>query len=143
MKRTLILFTFTIMSLLASAQSKEEANVAALTEKLRLAMISGNKGELENLASDQLTYGHSSGKIEDKAAFVAALATKKSDFKSIELSDQSITVAGKTAIVRHHLKGDTNDGGIPGKVSLGIVLVWQKEGGDWKLLGRRAFKISN
>lgn len=140
MKRTIILITFTIMGLFASAQSNEETKVAELTEKLRLAMISGNKAELESLAADNLTYGHSSGKIEDKATFVNSLATKKSDFKKIELSEQFITVAGNTAIVRHILKADTNDGGIPGKVSLGIVLVWEKQGNDWKLLARRAFK---
>jgi hypothetical protein len=140
MKRTIILITLTIMSLFASAQSKDETKIAELTEKLRLAMISGNKAELDGLAADQLTYGHSSGKIEDKTAFVTSLATKKSDFKKIELSEQSVTVAGKTAIVRHILKADTNDGNIPGKVSLGVVLVWEKQGKDWKLLARRAFK---
>lgn len=142
MKQTIILIAFTIMSLFASAQSKDETKVAELIEKMRLAMISGNKAELENLASANLTYGHSTGKIQDKAAFVTALSTKASDFKSIELSEQSITVAGNTAIVRHILKGDTNDGGIPGKVNLGIVLVWEKEAGHWKLLARRAFKVN-
>ncbi|TKC57537.1 nuclear transport factor 2 family protein [Pedobacter hiemivivus] len=142
MKQTIILIAFTIMSLFASAQSKDETKIAELTEKMRLAMISGNKTELENLASANLTYGHSTGKIQDKAAFVTALSTKASDFKAIELSEQSITVAGNTAIVRHILRADTNDGGIPGKANLGIVLVWEKEAGAWKLLARRAFKIS-
>ena len=142
MKQTIILITFTMMSLFATAQTKDEIKVAEQTEKLRLAMISGNKSNLESLLTDQLTYGHSGGKIEDKAAFVDAISTKKSDFKTIELSDQSVTVAGNTAIVRHVLKADTNDGGIPGKVNLGIVLVWEKQGDSWKLLARRAFKLS-
>ncbi|MFA4869049.1 MAG: nuclear transport factor 2 family protein [Pedobacter sp.] len=142
MKRTIILFTFTIMSLIAAAQTKEETKIEKLTEKLRISMISGNKTDLENLVWDNLTYGHSNGKIEDKAAFVHALSTKKSDFKTIELSEIAVTVAGKTAIVRHILRADTNDGGIPGKVNLGIVLVWEKRGDEWKLLARRSFKIN-
>lgn len=142
MKRTIILFTFTIMSLIAAAQTKDEVKVKELTEKLRVSMISGNKADLESLAWDNLTYGHSTGNIEDKAAFVSALSTKKSDFKSIELSELAVTVAGNTAIVRHLLRGNTNDGGIPGKVNLGIVLVWEKRAGEWKLLARRAFKIN-
>ncbi|MNH41419.1 hypothetical protein D3C79_1029150 [compost metagenome] len=91
---------------------------------------------------DNLTYGHSNGKIEDKAAFVEALSTKKSDFKTIELSEIGVTIAGNTAIVRHILRANTNDGGIPGKVNLGIVLVWEKRGEEWKLLARRSFKIN-
>lgn len=141
MKQTIILITFTMMSLFAAAQTKDEINVAGQTEKLRLAMISGNKADLESLVTTQLSYGHSSGKIEDKETFVNTISTKKSDFKTIELSNQSVTVAGHTAIVRHVLNADTNDGGIPGKVHLGIMLVWEKQGNTWKLLARQAFKL--
>lgn len=130
------------MSLIAVAQTKDEVKVEELTEKLRVAMISGNKVDLESLVWDNLTYGHSSGLIEDKTAFVTSLSTKKSDFKSIDLSEVTVTVAGNTAIVRHLLRANTNDGGIPGKANLGIVLVWEKKGEEWKLLARRAFKIS-
>jgi len=130
------------MSILASAQTKDETKVAELTEKLRVSMISGNKADLESLVWDDLTYGHSTGRIEDKTAFVKALSTKASDFKTIELSEVAVTVAGNTAVVRHLLRGDTNDGGIPGKVNLGIVLVWEKRAEEWKLLARRSFKIS-
>lgn len=142
MKRTILLFTFTMMSILASAQTKEENRIAELTEKLRVSMISGNKADLENLVWDDLTYGHSTGRIEDKTAFVKALSTKTSDFKTIDLSEVAVTVTGNTAIVRHLLRASTNDGGIPGKVNLGIVLVWEKRAEEWKLLARRSFKIS-
>lgn len=142
MKRTIILITFIFMSTIASAQSHDETKIAELTEKLRLSMISGNKADLEHLVWDNLTYGHSNGHIEDKTAFVTALSTKTSDFKTIELSEVTTTVAGNTAIVRHLLRGSTNDGGIPAKVNLGVVLVWEKRGTDWKLLARRSFKIS-
>lgn len=142
MKRIIFLFSFTIMSLIAVAQTKDESKVEELTEKLRVAMISGNKADLESLVWDNLTYGHSSGHIEDKTAFVTSLSTNKSDFKSIDISEVAVTVAGNTAIVRHLLRANTNDGGIPGKANLGIVLVWEKKGEEWKLLARRAFKIS-
>jgi hypothetical protein len=49
-------------------------------------------------------------------------------------------VAGDAAIVRHTLTADTNDSGKPGKVSIKILGVWQKQGGDWKLLARQAVR---
>lgn len=137
---TLIVVVFMSVSRL-SAQSKSEKQVEQAVETMRLAMISGDRNVLNNLASDQLTYGHSSGKIESKTDFVETLATKKSDFKSITLSNQSINVQGKTAVVRHVLDGDTFDGGKPGKVHLGIVLVFAKDGSNWKLLARQAYKL--
>ena len=137
---TFIALTFLGISNLF-AQSKSEKQVAEAVETMRLAMISGDRAVLNNLASDQLTYGHSGGKIETKTDFVETLATKKSDFKSITLSNQTIKVEGKTAVVRHVLDADTFDGGKPGTVHLGIVLVFAKTGSNWKLLARQAVKL--
>lgn len=123
------------------AQSKKEKQVAKAVETLTKAMIDGNKAALENIAADALSYGHSSGKMQDKAAFVDAIASGQSDFVTINLIDQTILVKDQTAIVRHKLSAETNDGGKPGNVSLGIMLVWTKEKGQWKLLGRQAYKL--
>lgn len=123
------------------AQSKDETEVAAGVEKLRAAMVSGNKADLESILSDDLTYGHSSGKIETKASFVNAISTKKSDFKKIDLTQQTISITGDVAIVRHILTADTNDGGKPAHIELGIVLVWKKHKGEWKIIARRAFHV--
>lgn len=131
------LITVTVM-----AQSKEETAVAAAVETLRKAMVDGDKTALEKIAATELTYGHSSGKLEDKAAFVEAIASGKSDFVSIDLTEQTITVSGDVAIVRHKLAAETNDGGKPGTVKLAILTVWKKQGKEWKLLARQAVKLT-
>jgi hypothetical protein len=132
-----LLFFFISFSL---AQSKAEKKVAEAVEKLRIAMIDGNKASLEQLVWDRLSYGHSGGHIDDKKEFVEKLSTGKSDFVTMELTEQTISVIGKTAIVRHKLSATTNDGGKPGEVHLLVLLVWQKQGGNWKLLARQAVK---
>lgn len=124
----------------AVAQPAAEKDVAAAVEKLRKAMVDADKATLEALTARELSYGHSSGKIEDRAAFVEAIASGKSDFVTIALSEQSIVLSGDVAMVRHALAAETNDGGKPGTVSLGVLLVWQKQSGHWKLIGRQAFK---
>ena len=139
-KLTIILLSLTISTVM-KAQTKDEKSLLTSVEKLRLAMISGERSALENIAATDLSYGHSSGKLEDKAAFVESIASGKSDFVSIEFKNQTTKVVGKTAMVRHELHAKTNDGGKPGEVHLGIFLVWQKQGGDWKLLGRQAYKL--
>nr|WP_295652346.1 nuclear transport factor 2 family protein [uncultured Mucilaginibacter sp.] len=125
----------------AKAQTKEETQVANAVENMRKAMISGNKADLENVASDNLSYGHSSGKLQNKAEFVDAIVNKASVFVSISLTEQTIRVTGNTAIVRHILDAQTNDGGKPGNTKLGILLVFIKEHGEWKLLARQAYKL--
>ncbi|MES2653160.1 MAG: nuclear transport factor 2 family protein [Bacteroidota bacterium] len=141
MKKISIFLLLVSVTMVLKAQTGAESKVANAVEKLRLAMISGNRADLESIASKDLSYGHSSGKLEDFAAFVETIAGGKSDFVSIDFTKQTIKIAGKTALVRHELHAKTNDGGKPGEVHLGILLVWQKEGKDWKLLGRQAFKL--
>ncbi len=123
------------------AQTAAENKVLIAVEKMRLALISGERTALEDIAANDLSYGHSSGKLQDKAAFVEAIANGSSDFVSIDYKNQTVKATGKTALVRHELHAKTNDGGKPGEVHLGILLVWQKEGKDWKLLGRQAYKL--
>ena len=120
------------------AQSKDESAVGAAVESLRKAMIDANKADLEKIAAPELSYGHSSGKVETKAEFVDALVSGRSDFMAINLSDQTIKIVGNTAIVRHTLNGETNDNGNKGTVKLFILTVWQKQKGEWKLLARQA-----
>jgi ketosteroid isomerase-like protein len=123
------------------AQSKDEQAVTAAVESLRKAMIDPDKATLDALVTDDLTYGHSSGVIQDKAAFEEALLNKSSDFVTIDLSQQTIKVAGNTAWVRHILSATTNDGGKPGSTKLSVLLVWIKQKGTWKLLARQAVKV--
>lgn len=140
MKRLSVFLLFLTIGLTASAQTKDELEVQVAIEKMRVAMISAEKAALENISSANLSYGHSGGKIQNKAEFVEAIANGSSDFVSITLTNQTIAITGKTAIVRHQLDAITNDGGKPGSVKLGILLVWFKEGKQWKLLARQAFK---
>jgi ketosteroid isomerase-like protein len=142
-KRFIYLIVLTSVMNVAMAQNKEEAAVTAAVENLRKAMIDGDKTGLQNITADQLSYGHSSGKIEDKATFVDNIVTGKSDFVTIDLTNQTIAISGDAAIVRHSLFATTNDNGKPGTVNLNILLIWQKQKGQWKLLARQAVKIAS
>jgi hypothetical protein len=142
MKSFILYFVFAnFLALPIYAQSPQEYDVAEAVESLRKEMLDGDREALERLSAEELSYGHSSGLIEDKAAFVEALASGKSDFLSINLSNQVIKVVGNTAIVRHNLNGEVADGGKQSKVNIGILLTWINSDGQWKLLARQAFKL--
>lgn len=115
--------------------------VADSVEVFRKALIDPTKEVLDRLTLDNLSYKHSDGKMENKAQFMEALLSKKSDFVSITLTEQAIRVIGATAIVRHKLNAQTNNGGKPGTANISIVMMWQKHNGGWKLLSRQATKL--
>jgi hypothetical protein len=125
----------------ASSVSSEQA-VAAAAERLRVAMIDPTPAALAQLVADDLSYGHSGGRVDTKDSFIGDLVAGKSDFVTIAITDQTIKIVGNTAIVRHTLTADTNDSGKPGKVQIKILGVWQQQGGNWKLLARQAVRVA-
>jgi ketosteroid isomerase-like protein len=130
------------VSVPAFAQAGDAAAVTEAVSNLTKAMLAADKAKLEALTADQLSYGHSSGVVQTKAVFVDVIASKKNVYKSIELSNQTVAVAGNNAIVRHSWVGESGpaDGSKWSVSRIGILQVWQKQGSDWKLLARQAFQ---
>lgn len=136
-----MLFTGCAMMPAGGGASAEPA-VAAAAERLRVAMIDPTPAALGALVADDLSYGHSGGRVDTKDSFIGDLVAGKSDFVSITITEQTIkVVGGDTAIVRHTLAADTLDSGKPGKVALKILGIWKKQGNNWKLLARQAVRI--
>lgn len=141
MKRYAILVALLCFGILLQAQTKKEKQVADAVEQLRKAMVDADSITLSRLVLPLLSYGHSSGHIDDKYEFVTKITSGKSDFVTIDLSDQQISISKKTAMVRHTLHAATNDGGKPGTVKLQVLQIWQKLHGQWVLLARQAVKM--
>ncbi|GAA4793423.1 nuclear transport factor 2 family protein [Olivibacter ginsenosidimutans] len=137
--KMLLFLTMLVSSTMVYAQQEEKA-VLTTVENLRLALISGDRTALDTITADNLSYWHSDGRHEDKATFIGNLTSGKSDFVHINLSKQSIKLSDNVALVHHILTADTNDGGVPGKVKLGVLLVFQKYPNGWKLFARQAYK---
>ena len=121
-----------------STNTGKESAVSAAVESMRKAMVESDKASLEKLAEEQLLYSHSSGRVENKAEFIATLVGEKSGFSAIALSDQSVNVVDDIALVRHKFIGTRKGDG--SKMNLAVLTVWRERGGQWKLLARQAAK---
>ena len=97
------------------AQSADTRAVAEAVEALNRAMVEVDRARLEALTADGLSYGHSAGRIETKQQFVDYLVSRASAFRSISTSDQTISIVGNDAIVRHLLTGTGGLGGGDGQ----------------------------
>jgi ketosteroid isomerase-like protein len=137
-----IAVVFILSTLFLSAQNKVEKSIAHQVEMLRQAMVNADEVALNDLVGEKLSYGHSAGYVEDKKEFIRKLTSGENDFVKIDLSNQTISISGNVAVVRHRLDASTQDAGKPpAQIKLLILMVWQKDGGAWKLLARQAVKI--
>ena len=127
----------------AFAASADEEAVAKKVEAFRAAQIAADAKAFDALCAAELSYSHSSGRIEDKPTFIANATNGKSKFLSLDYKDTQIRVVGPAAIVRFHWLGE-QEAVADGKKSatdLHILMNWQKQGDDWKLLSRAATKL--
>ncbi len=155
---TKMVLVFFILSFLGCKQGREEVNHKA--EELALfspvnddeidevvtafnkAMIARDRAALEQLCSDQLSYGHSSGLIQNKAEFIDDIMNGPFHFLSISTPEQTIVLDGDTAVIRHILTADATRDGAPVAIKIGNVQIYKKaQDGSWKLLVRQAYKL--
>ena len=121
----------------------DEDTVAKNVEAFRAAQFAADAKTLDGLCAPELSYSHSDGRVEDRAAFVANATDGKSKFLSLAYQDISVRVVGNAAIVRFHWVGESQAAadGKKTATNLHILMNWQKQGADWKLLSRASTKL--
>jgi len=127
----------------ALALTADEQAVAKNLESFRVAQQAKNGKALEALVAPELSYSHSDGHIEDKAQFITGATDPKTKMLSLDYKDPTIRVVGDVAIVRFHWVAESEAvaDGKKSSTNLGILMTWQKQGGDWKLLNRASTKL--
>ncbi len=145
--KTLVLSTVVMAMVLLGAasgvvaQSGDEAAVSQAVEAFRNAALKADRGQFEALTADQLSYGHSAGRVENKTQFINGATSGQSRWKFITLTDQTIQIVGNTAIVRHTFTGESERDGKTNPVKIGVLMIWDKQDGKWKLLARQAVRL--
>jgi hypothetical protein len=122
------------------AQAADEQMPAEIVEAFRKAMIASDHAAFDALCAAQLSYGHSTGKIQTKEEFIADVTSGKAKWKALEFANMRNTVAGPNAISRFTLNGELESDGKVIPIGIGVLMVWQKQGNAWKLLARQGFK---
>jgi len=136
-----LMIVFLALSFTVYSQTKEEFAVLSAIETFRKGIIDADKELLGSIAAEELVYGHSNGKVQNKVEFIEEIVNSQPDYISIDMADQTIRISGNTAIVRHIYSAETTNNGTSGHVKIGNMLVWQKQHGKWKLLARQAYKL--
>lgn len=127
----------TLLSLLLTAAAfAADGPLDATLNAWKQAAIHKDGAALEKLYHKDLTYTHSSAKVENKAESIAA--GMKAPPKAIEFLDPTTRVYGNTAIVKSKVD-ITNEKDVTSHLE--ILMVWLKSGSSWQLVARQATKL--
>jgi hypothetical protein len=127
----------------ALAVSADEDAVAKNVEAFRAAQLALDAKALDALCAAELSYSHSDARVEDKATFITNATQRKTKVLSLVYENPNIRVVDTAAIVRFHWMSDSEAiaDGKKSSTNLHILMNWQKQGADWKLLSRAATKL--
>ena len=140
-------FTLTLLALgllvapLGFAGADEDA-VLKNVETFRAAQAAGKADAIAPLLAEDLSYSHSSGAVDDKAKLLSGITNANYKWTSLEYKNPTVKVVGSAAIVRFNFVGEQEFAdGRKTPQNLAILMNWQKQGGEWKLLSRSATKL--
>lgn len=131
-----------LFSSAALADAGDEAAVKQNVEAVREALLKADKAQLERLTADQISYGHSDGRVQNKAEFIDGVMTRKAVVKSLTFPELKVAPAGDAGISRHLYVSQSEQDGKTTDIKIGVLAVWQKQDGSWKLLARQAYDLS-
>lgn len=145
MKKTIVLSVLLIACFASFAQSKEEKALIDRTYLLSHTVF-GTKDSmtLEDLFAKKASYGHSHGNLQTREQAIAGISKNRSNYTDTAISNiQVLTDDDDVAIVRHLFKAKENkvDGTVT-PLNFAMMLVWVKEKGKWRLMGRQAVSLS-
>ena len=126
---------------IALAGADEDA-IAKSVEAFRAAQAAGNADGIAPLCAEELSYSHSSGAVDTKAALLDGVKNAKYKWTTLEYKNPTVRVVGPAAIVRFNFVGEQEvTGGKKTPQNLAILMNGQKQGNEWKLLSRSATKL--
>ena len=143
--RRQLAFPVLALGLLSAASAfagADEDAIAKNLEAFRAAQAAGNTEVIASICAEELSYSHSNAKIDTKASLLNGIATANYKWTSLEYKDPTIRIVGPAAIVRFNFVGEQEfTDGKKTPQNLHILMNWQKQGNDWKLLSRAATKL--
>jgi ketosteroid isomerase-like protein len=112
---------------IAAVRAADDARVAAT--------VAGDRAKMNAVYSNDLRYAHSTGKVDNKAAYIEALVTREAIYTAIDYQERNFVQVAPTIVLmngRGIFKVAT--GGQRQDLDLRFLGVWREEQGTWRLV---------
>ena len=133
------------MAVAASASAQPVADpvreVREANTRRFAAMVRADAAELGRLLADDLTYVHSTGELNDKAQFLASIASQATQYRAIEPRETDVRVYGETAVVTGRAAIKVTAKGQDLAFVARYSAVYVRREGAWKLAAWQSTRI--
>jgi ketosteroid isomerase-like protein len=135
MKTTLLLSLLTFFAFAARADERFIAAVRVADDARVAATQAGDRAALAAIYSDDLHYGHSNGKVDNKASQLQGVISGPNRYDKIEYKERTFIPAGPGVVLMKgralvHMTGKAD--GNKSMIDLNYLAVWREENGKWR-----------
>lgn len=128
MKFALLILAATLTIAAATVEETIQANL----DKFDAAAKAGDAATLNALLSDDIIFGHSSARFENKTEAVAALVKNKPTYTHRNVK---IRTYGNTVLVNMDMHIE------PQGFDINVLQVWMKKGKNWQMVSRQSTRL--
>jgi ketosteroid isomerase-like protein len=140
--RSLLLWTIMAVAGTTVALAAVEDEIRDADMQWATAAKAGDAAKLDRLLSNDLIYTHATGVIDDKAAYIEKLKSKRQKYDGIIHSNVRVKVFGGDAAIltaRMRMHGTNQNGAFDDQLLL--IHVWVKLNGSWQLAAHQTTKL--
>lgn len=119
----------------------EMDEILELENRRTEAMIKQDVPALDDILADDLSYTHTSARVENKAEFIAALRSGRTKYQAIERDDVKVRQYGDTAVVTGHANMQVNRNGRDSRFEIRFLNVYAKRQDVWRMVAWQSTKL--
>jgi ketosteroid isomerase-like protein len=118
-----------------------EAEVLAADDRRFEAMHKGDWPALEAALADDLTYVHSTARLESKAEHVGNLKAGKPHYRGIAPRDRKVRVHGGVGIVNGVSEMQVENAGKEQRFTVRYLAVYAEAGNAWRMIAWQSTRV--
>lgn len=124
-----------------AAQSRPAEEIRQAENQWIAAIKAHDQAALDKILSKDLVYTHSSGVVENKSQYIAAVTSGNQKYSSVEYETPAIQIYGATGVLATSARMTGSTQGVPFDNRLRLLHVWTKQGGSWVLVAHQTTKL--
>lgn len=109
-------------------------DILALEDARYAAMIATDEAALRKCFGEDLVYVHSSGLVDSKASYIAAILGGKFRYRKCDRFEEQVRIYGRTALVTGRAVFEAEIEGSPRTLRLRYLNVWTETPDGWKFV---------
>ena len=129
------------MTAVATQPTATEADVLSADDRRFDAMRKGDWTALDAVLADDLTYVHSTARLESKAEHMGNLKAGKPHYRGIAPRDRKARVHGNVGIVNGVSEMHVDNAGKEQKFTVRYLAVYAKAQGMWRMIAWQSTRV--